>query len=229
VIVQVPAIPAVPAMSPMPPIPAVEAQMAQVDAMHGAQIQVKELSRVIQAMANRREVLAQRLERASDPEARALQGQIASLDGQLSATQARLLDAATRLGDVRVQGRIMVPPIQMRGFGPSHVIDPDALTAVFVLFSVGIIVPLSIGLGRRLWRQPPPPLPREADLISSPRLERLEQAVDSIAIEIERISEGQRFVTKLLSERASQGKSATPGDLPALNSPQNDRHATTPH
>lgn len=32
------------------------------------------------------------------------------------------------------------------------------------------------------------------------RLERIEQAVDAIAIEIERISEAQRFTTKLLSE-----------------------------
>lgn len=34
------------------------------------------------------------------------------------------------------------------------------------------------------------------------RLARLEQAVESIAIEVERISEGQRFVTKLMSEKA---------------------------
>jgi hypothetical protein len=33
------------------------------------------------------------------------------------------------------------------------------------------------------------------------RLERMEQAIDSIAVEVERISEGQRFTTKLLSER----------------------------
>ena len=32
------------------------------------------------------------------------------------------------------------------------------------------------------------------------RLERLEQGMEAIAIEIERVSEGQRFVTKLLSE-----------------------------
>ena len=30
------------------------------------------------------------------------------------------------------------------------------------------------------------------------RLERMEQAIDSIAVEVERISEGQRFTTKLL-------------------------------
>ena len=34
------------------------------------------------------------------------------------------------------------------------------------------------------------------------RLARLEQAVDAIALEVERISEGQRFTTKLLSEQA---------------------------
>lgn len=33
------------------------------------------------------------------------------------------------------------------------------------------------------------------------RLERMEQSIDSVAIEVERISEGQRFTTKLLSER----------------------------
>jgi len=35
------------------------------------------------------------------------------------------------------------------------------------------------------------------------RLERMEQAIDSIAVEVERISEGQRFTTKLLAERAN--------------------------
>jgi hypothetical protein len=39
--------------------------------------------------------------------------------------------------------------------------------------------------------------------ITEARLERIEQAVDAIAVEIERISEGQRFTTKLLSERST--------------------------
>jgi hypothetical protein len=44
---------------------------------------------------------------------------------------------------------------------------------------------------------------RPASAITDARIERIEQAVDSIAIEMERVSEGQRFVTKLLSERAT--------------------------
>ena len=34
------------------------------------------------------------------------------------------------------------------------------------------------------------------------RLAKIEQAVDAIAVEAERISEGQRFTTKLLSEKS---------------------------
>ena len=36
---------------------------------------------------------------------------------------------------------------------------------------------------------------------SSPEIQHLVHAVDSIAVEVERISEGQRFTTQLLSER----------------------------
>ena len=46
-------------------------------------------------------------------------------------------------------------------------------------------------------RQALPPAPSPAD---AERWQRLEQAVDAMAIEIERISEGQRFTTKLLSD-----------------------------
>jgi 3-hydroxymyristoyl/3-hydroxydecanoyl-(acyl carrier protein) dehydratase len=55
--------------------------------------------------------------------------------------------------------------------------------------------------------------PRQASAITDARFERLEQAVESIAIEVERVSEGQRFVTKLLSERVSPGQLA-PGQQP---------------
>ena len=47
------------------------------------------------------------------------------------------------------------------------------------------------------------------------RLERIEQAVDAIAVEVERISEGQRFTTKLLSETRNGG--ALPAGGPAEN------------
>jgi hypothetical protein len=42
------------------------------------------------------------------------------------------------------------------------------------------------------------------------RLERMEQAIDSIAVEVERIAEGQRFTTKLLAERAKSDQAPGP-------------------
>ena len=39
------------------------------------------------------------------------------------------------------------------------------------------------------------------NLENSPRLQRIEQAVEAIALEVERIGEAQRFTTRLLSER----------------------------
>ena len=62
---------------------------------------------------------------------------------------------------------------------------------------------VGIGLGARvLWRMgsrkaAAPELPAAVDA----RLERLEQAVEAIAVEVERISEGQRFTVSLLSDR----------------------------
>ncbi len=43
-----------------------------------------------------------------------------------------------------------------------------------------------------------------AGLVSDARMARLEVAVESIALEVERISEGQRFTTKLLNDAAQR-------------------------
>ena len=48
----------------------------------------------------------------------------------------------------------------------------------------------------------------ETPALADARLSRLEQAVDAIALEIERISEGQRFTTRLLSDQARQANAA---------------------
>lgn len=47
--------------------------------------------------------------------------------------------------------------------------------------------------------------PRIPGEISS-RLERIEQAIEAVAIEVERISEGQRFTTRLLSEGSTTAR-----------------------
>jgi hypothetical protein len=78
--------------------------------------------------------------------------------------------------------------------------DEDVVIAFMLpamLAVVAIGVPLVRALARRWERQ-------DALRAASPdpdRLARIEQAIDAMAVEVERISEGQRFVTKVLAER----------------------------
>ena len=65
---------------------------------------------------------------------------------------------------------------------------------------VGIVLfPLMRAWARRIEGKVPAPaaIPAATDA----RLERMEQAIEAVAVEIERISEAQRFTTKLLAER----------------------------
>lgn len=80
---------------------------------------------------------------------------------------------------------------------------------MFICVAVTAIgVPMARAFARRMERGPLPGPSMSPDVQA--RLERMEQAIDSIAIEVERISEGQRFTTKLLAERNNQSGSNVP-------------------
>jgi len=84
------------------------------------------------------------------------------------------------------------------------------IVSVICVAAMIIGVPIARAYSRRIERGPlEPSVPPEV----SARLARMEQAIDSIAVEVERISEGQRFTTKLLSERAG-ASSQSPQRLP---------------
>lgn len=79
----------------------------------------------------------------------------------------------------------------------ADIVVPVAFFVMFAVVWVG--TPIARAWARQLDRgvgrvKLPPGL--------SERLEHMEQALDAISIEVERISEGQRFTTRLLSERA---------------------------
>jgi len=78
----------------------------------------------------------------------------------------------------------------------SGIFVPIVLFICMAVTAIG--VPIARAFARRMDReQIAPAVP--PDLAT--QIERLEHAIDSIAIEVERISEGQRFTTKLLAER----------------------------
>lgn len=74
------------------------------------------------------------------------------------------------------------------------------------MFFVTVII-LSIGVPLvRAWvrRSDRLSLMNQADPHLGDRLERIEHAIDAMAVEVERISEGQRFVTRLLAEQPGE-------------------------
>jgi len=187
---------AVPAVAPAAPVgPSLEA----------LQLRLVDVQTRVNALVAQRNVLVAATRNSSNPAIRAsAENQLISMDLDLASARAELASLQAQVA-ARQGGRTPAPPtaviVQPSGGRPFlDRIDPDALTAAFVMTVLAVLMPLSIGLARRLWRRPERPAPALDDKLS-PRLDRLEQAVDTIAIEIERISEGQRFVTRVLTER----------------------------
>jgi hypothetical protein len=85
---------------------------------------------------------------------------------------------------------------------------PDPNLIVHTVFSWVVPGIVTIVLGFPIvrlitkWLEPRPVPPRELSTISD-RLEKIEAAVDAIAVEVERISESQRFTARLQSESQS--------------------------
>ena len=93
----------------------------------------------------------------------------------------------------------------------------------FQLASFALLFPFAIALARRVWVRngPRPVVP---DLEHSPRLQRIEQAIESIALEVERIGEAQRFTTKVLAEREPVA-----GRIPSAPAGRREPGVVTPH
>ena len=83
------------------------------------------------------------------------------------------------------------------------VIHGSELAVVAIVFGTasGLLYPLLRAWARRLEGGAPSGVPSLRGV--EDRLDRIERSVEAIALEVERVSEGQRFVTKLLAEKAS--------------------------
>src|SRR6185437_13497404 len=100
-----------------------------------------------------------------------------------------------------------------RGLG-RDVMPPEAVDITIAFFiTVAIIIiglPLARAFARRMDRRGgPAQIPNEI----STQLNHLNQAVDAIALEVERISEGQRYTTRLLSEQRDPARQTLPSGV----------------
>jgi hypothetical protein len=165
--------------------------------LNALKAQREELSSQLQSVDSRRSKLLSQLRQTEDPTAvKGLEDRLALLDKRQLQLESDLAQTGQQLSSVPAGLFAGVgSPAVFGGLGSGQVV---AISIISIIFILG---PLAVGFARTLWKRPSAPaLPPAALTETAQRLERLEGAVDSIAIEIERISEGQRFVTKLLSE-----------------------------
>ena len=125
-------------------------------------------------------------------------GDLAQLRGELARANAELARAG-------FDGQLKVPNVIVEPRSNRDAMIRREETMVFTgLMAVLVVVmvvfyPIARAFGRRLERG------KQGDasgVDTAAQLQRIEHAVEAMAVEIERLSEGQRFTTKLLASRA---------------------------
>lgn len=140
---------------------------------------------------------------------RGLESRLATLDARIVSVEQQLAEADAAVARAAaIPGAVQPPPPPPRRQGP-----PEEVFVLAAIFMFVVILPLVIAYARRIWR-------RGATTVASipqeiyERFSRLDQAIDSVAIEVERIGEGQRFLTRLHAERGIGAGAAERIDVP---------------
>jgi hypothetical protein len=155
-----------------------------------------ELSDQLNSVDGRRTRLINQLKQTGDQTAiKGLEDRLALLDKRQLQLESDLKTTGEQLSSAPAGLTTSAGTQEFAGLGSGQVVAISIVAIIFVL------APLAMGVMKQLFKRAARPgIPPAALTETAQRLERLEGAVDTIALEIERISEGQRFVTKLLSE-----------------------------
>lgn len=98
-----------------------------------------------------------------------------------------------------------IPGISVSPPVTSNDIPPEAANMLYALLAMIVVIvvgwPIARALGRRIERSGKP---AELSPAATDQLRRIEQAVEAMAIEVERISESQRFIAKLQSGSSAE-------------------------
>jgi hypothetical protein len=164
--------------------------------LRGARAQREELREQLSRLEERRGELSQQLRQTEGADRAGVERRIAEIDQRISEVDKQLATAELSVARSSAIPGAVVPD-------PPDPPDPDAyqetIAIVSSVFTFFVLFPLAIAYARRLWRRGAMSVAELPKAIAE-RLTRLDQAVDTIAIEVERISEGQRFLTKVMTD-----------------------------
>ena len=178
------------------------------------QAQREALSSQIINVRERRNTIARAYERASGANRSGLEQQLRVLDDRLLQLEADLAESGRAAYQSNVVSSTGVVPRQFFNMSSGQM---TGISIVFILFVLG---PLAASLGRLMWRRSAKPAMPPGWYDAAQRLERLEQAVDTIAVEVERVSEGQRFMTKIMTQNVSAATNGNAASAAGVNGAQ---------
>ncbi|HUF64724.1 MAG TPA: hypothetical protein VMM17_01995 [Gemmatimonadaceae bacterium] len=153
-------------------------------------------SQLISASNRRKELAEQAVNTASGPVRAGLEQRIAVLDQRIVQLESDIAETGRQL-----TGAPAGFLTSTRADGVFGGFSSGEVLAGGIVFTIFVLAPLAVGASRMMWKYAAAAPARSViPPETAGRLERIEQAVEAIAIEVERVSEGQRFVTKLMSE-----------------------------
>jgi hypothetical protein len=186
----------------------------------GFKAQRQELRNQLNDLEGTRSAIAGQLEDmpASSPERKPLETRLTDIDSRITSVDQRLAANALDISKAAaIPGAVVEPPPEIRQGAPEEAYVLGGLFMILVFF------PLSIAFARRIWRRSAVAVagvPREI----GERLLRMEQSVEATAEEVERIGEGQRFLTRLFTEgegaRAIGAGAAQPIERKSVKAPE---------
>lgn len=152
----------------------------------------------LQTLLARREGLLERLDRAPRSERAGLQRDLERTNADIRDVR-RGLEEIAEARQEQLQGASASRGTPAQLPPPPDQVPQDMIIGVVAIMFIGF--PLALTFARILWRRASgPPAPPAISAEQARRFDRLEQSVDAIAIEIERISENQRYLTRVLGE-----------------------------
>jgi len=129
-----------------------------------------------------------------DKVVRSIEGEVRGMKADLDETRARIREIRSSMPAPRDQSPVAIVGV------PEERIFSHTVHEVETVFGLIVLIPIVLAASRWIWRRGAP-APTRNTFDGGAKFDRLEQAVESIAIEVERISEAQRFAAKLLAER----------------------------
>lgn len=173
-----------------------------------------ELSQQLGSAVGRRNSLASQIQKADGASRAGLEQRMTLLDQRILGLE-RDIDANGRQL-ASMPGELLT---STQAPWEGGMLSSSQVTGISIVGILFVLAPLAIGSVllrlRRASAAGPPPLPVEVER----RMERIELAVDTIAVEVERISEGQRFVTQLLNRTAESLPAIGAGERAAPAAP----------